>query len=163
MRTESRLLWSLLLGAALLSIAACAFPLFVIQPFKYQDPVLLSIALGVRRWGPWAATLAAGLALYCVVALWPRSRWLARLGAAAFGLLALTGSAVSFVNVFEKLMFAPVERVELVPAREARIDADDLVMAVRLNEAARAYPIRMLAYHHVVNDWVGGVPLAGTY
>ena len=38
-----------------------------------------------------------------------------------------------------------------------------MILAVRLGSDARAYPIREMAYHHVLNDVVGGVPVAVTY
>jgi hypothetical protein len=34
---------------------------------------------------------------------------------------------------------------------------------VRVAGIARAYPIRSISYHHVVNDTVGGVPIVATY
>lgn len=39
----------------------------------------------------------------------------------------------------------------------------DRVIGVRLGGAARAYPLRVLVWHEVVNDTVGGVPVAVTY
>jgi hypothetical protein len=38
-----------------------------------------------------------------------------------------------------------------------------MVIAVAVNGVNRAYPIREMAYHHVVNDTVGGEPVAATY
>jgi hypothetical protein len=38
-----------------------------------------------------------------------------------------------------------------------------MILAVRIGAEARAYPIREMAYHHVLNDLVGGVPIAATY
>jgi hypothetical protein len=46
---------------------------------------------------------------------------------------------------------------------EAKLDGDEQVIAVKIGDAARAYPIRSMSYHHVVNDTLGGVPLAATY
>ena len=40
---------------------------------------------------------------------------------------------------------------------------DDKVLAVTLGQEARAYPIRTMGYHHIVNDTVNGVPIAVTY
>ena len=40
---------------------------------------------------------------------------------------------------------------------------DDKVLAVSWGRMARAYPIRTMGYHHIVNDTVGGVPIAVTY
>ena len=41
--------------------------------------------------------------------------------------------------------------------------AGDRVIGVRLGGAARAYPLRMLVWHGVANDILGGVPIAVTY
>ncbi len=38
-----------------------------------------------------------------------------------------------------------------------------MVMAVHLGGEARAYPIRIVSYHHIVNDVVGGLPIVATY
>jgi hypothetical protein len=37
------------------------------------------------------------------------------------------------------------------------------VLAVSVGKEARAYPIRTMGYHHIVNDTVGGAPIAVTY
>ena len=39
----------------------------------------------------------------------------------------------------------------------------DVVLAVRVGDDAVAYPVRQMAYHHVVQDTVGGVPIVATY
>ncbi len=38
-----------------------------------------------------------------------------------------------------------------------------MVLAVQINSESRAYPIREMAYHHVVNDTVGRQPIVSTY
>jgi hypothetical protein len=40
---------------------------------------------------------------------------------------------------------------------------DDEVFGVVVEGRARAYPVPMIAYHHVVNDAIEGVPIAVTY
>jgi len=40
---------------------------------------------------------------------------------------------------------------------------EDLVLGLEWMGEARAYPIRMLTYHHIVNDTVAGRPLLVTY
>ena len=39
----------------------------------------------------------------------------------------------------------------------------DVVIGLTINDAARAYPNSQMAYHHVLNDEVAGVPIAVTY
>ena len=38
-----------------------------------------------------------------------------------------------------------------------------MVIAVKISTYARAYPIRSLSYHHLVNDSLDGVPIVATY
>ena len=40
---------------------------------------------------------------------------------------------------------------------------DDRIVAVTINGESRAYPIRMLNWHEIVNDTLGGVPIAVVY
>jgi hypothetical protein len=40
---------------------------------------------------------------------------------------------------------------------------DELVLGVAINGEARAYPVDLLAQHEIVNDVVGGQPIAVTY
>ena len=37
------------------------------------------------------------------------------------------------------------------------------MIAVKIGGEARAYPIRSMSYHHVVNDVVGGAAIVATY
>ncbi len=39
----------------------------------------------------------------------------------------------------------------------------DMVLAVEINGEAVAYPVRLMAYHHLVHDVVGGTPIVATY
>ena len=48
-------------------------------------------------------------------------------------------------------------------AEERMIAATEVVIGVEINGDARAYPIRILMWHEIVNDVVGGVPVAVTY
>lgn len=50
-----------------------------------------------------------------------------------------------------------------VPANEAPLKDDDLVLGVVVDGRAMAYPIRYLALYEVVDDRVGKTPLAPTW
>ncbi len=43
------------------------------------------------------------------------------------------------------------------------MDADELVVGLSINGEHRAYPIKVLSRHEIVNDDVGGVPVAVTW
>ena len=52
----------------------------------------------------------------------------------------------------------------LVPANEVkRVRDADQVLALSLGGESRAYPIPFLSWHEIVNDTVGGVPVAVTW
>ena len=48
-------------------------------------------------------------------------------------------------------------------AAEDRLDDREPVMALEIAGDARAYPVRYLMWHEIVNDVVGGLPIAVTY
>jgi hypothetical protein len=62
-------------------------------------------------------------------------------------------------------MFAPPAEVRYVPAADASrfLTGDEMVMGIEVNGLALAYPIRQMAYHHVVNDMFGTTPVVVTY
>jgi hypothetical protein len=61
------------------------------------------------------------------------------------------------------MMFHPLEKPAFSPAPKTGLDGGEQVIAIIVNGAARAYPIRVISYHHIVNDVVGGVPVVATY
>lgn len=46
---------------------------------------------------------------------------------------------------------------------ELEYDPSELVLGVEVDGEARAYPVGLLAQHEIVNDTVGGQPIAVTY
>ena len=66
------------------------------------------------------------------------------------------------MNVYE-LMFHPDTQPLFASIQQTKLDSDDMVLAVKLGGAARAYPIRSIAYHHIINDVVGQQPIVATY
>lgn len=66
-------------------------------------------------------------------------------------------------NHFE-WMFRPHASIAFSPAAQATFVGDtDMVLAVKNNGEAVAYPVRLMAYHHLVQDVVGGTPIVATY
>ena len=84
-------------------------------------------------------------------------------GLLAVPLIVVTFSAVmSRLNYFE-WMFHPVGNAQFEAESSSKLDAKEMILAVRYGADARAYPISQMAYHHILNDVVGGVPIAVTY
>ncbi len=53
---------------------------------------------------------------------------------------------------------------QFIPRREAEfLKPDDKVIGVKAGGEARAYPIKILNWHEVVNDTIGGVPIVVTF
>ncbi|ESQ16490.1 MAG: hypothetical protein N838_26240 [Thiohalocapsa sp. PB-PSB1] len=57
-----------------------------------------------------------------------------------------------------------IDAPKFVPAHDADfLDAEDRVLGLIRNGQARAYPIRIMNWHEIVNDRLGGTPIAVTY
>jgi Protein of unknown function (DUF3179) len=156
-------LWLSLLLVVAAAVAVVAIPVFVIMPFKAQTSAGVEWSYRLRRWSPLVTVVATILFLALCVKLWRGARWLGRLAMVAIlaPLLAVTWFARQ--NHFE-WMFNPLPNADYARAGEAGFVADsDMVMAIEINGDAVAFPVRQMAYHHVVNDVVGGKPITATY
>lgn len=71
-------------------------------------------------------------------------------------------ATVTRSNYFE-WMFHPIRRAGFEPAARAKLDASEMVLTLNFRNDARAYPVREMAYPHIVNDVVGGVLVAVTH
>jgi Protein of unknown function (DUF3179) len=161
-RNERFLISSALL-LSLISLACFAFPMYVIRPFRYQGAGEFAAALFIKQIGPWLSAICAALCIVIAVQFRKHLRsWPLRATAMAAVLLGLVGTVLTHVNVYE-LMFHPIDSPAVEPAQQAKVDGDDMVIAVNMHGEARAYPIREMAYHHIVNDVVAGQPIVSTY
>ena len=162
-RKATRLLWLLLAPCLALALAALAYPLYVIRPFRPQGVTELTLALAVLRFRPLLETTFALAAIAALIWYWPREpRWGRRCGAIAGTLLVCASAGLSRVNVYEQ-MFHPLDHPSFSPAAESKLDGKEKVIAVTIGSVARAYPIRGMSYHHIVNDTLAGVPIVATY
>lgn len=60
--------------------------------------------------------------------------------------------------------FVALDNPVFINASDATfLEDDELVMGLEWNGEARAYPVRMLVYHHIINDDVSGSPVLITY
>ena len=57
----------------------------------------------------------------------------------------------------------PIDDPEFVPTSKAELGDMEPVISVKIGDDARAYPLSVLIWHEIVNDVVGGVPIAVTY
>lgn len=140
-----------------------AYPNYVIRPQRHQGAQELQAALWVLRYQHVAELLCAAVALGALAVL-IRSAAGSRLRAGAIigAGVAILCAGLSRFNIYE-IMFHPAGAPSFQSGREATLDAKEMVLAVNLNNDNRAYPVRTIAYHHIVNDVAGGVPLVATY
>jgi hypothetical protein len=148
---------------SLAALALSIYPIYVIRPFIEQKPVPLSRALWVQLHDK--AILIAIFALITILALyaWRRAGWVARLLLAPAIVVSLLAAGVSWINPYEQMMFHPYGQPRYVSIRQAGVDAKDMVIVVTLDGESRAYPIREMGYHHIVNDRLHQLPIVVTY
>jgi hypothetical protein len=154
---------ALLLVCLAVSLFLIIYPIYVIRPFRHQGATELRVALAVMGIRPIMMAAAVLLAAIGGIQYWRArtGRWrraLATLAAVA----TFACAALSRINIFE-LMFHPAGRPDFIAANAATLNGAERVLAIRVGEEARAYPIRSISYHHVVNDRLGGVPIVATY
>ena len=161
-RRSSPWLWTAFSLCALTAITLFFIPAFIIRPFRHQSPHALLLAVALRQQAPLDTALAAVAAFILGFALW-RTATRGRQALLALTLLLVTISAVmALMNYFE-WMFHPIDGPQFLAQSDSKLDGKEMIMAVSLGSDARAYPISQMAYHHVLNDVVGGVPIAVTY
>lgn len=160
---KRRILALAMLACLAVSLFSVAYPIYAIRPFRYQGARELALALVVARFRPVVTAAMAIAAVLTLMGYWraePRKWW--RAPAAAGAVLGIVLAFLGRVNIYE-LMFHPVGRASFAEAREAKLDADEKVIAVRIGREARAYPIRSMSYHHVINDVLGPDAIVATY
>jgi fatty acid desaturase len=159
-----RFIFTLVLFACLaVGLIGVAYPIYVIRPFRHQGAGELAVALAVTRFRPAITVVAAIAAVLAAIGYWCAGarRWKRVLTAAGAGLVVVL-AFLARVNVYE-LMFHPLVHPSFTAANEVKLDGAEKVVAVRVGGKARAYPIRSMSYHHVVNDVVGGTAIVATY
>jgi len=156
--------WLTLVVIAAATLAIVLLPVWIIQPFSPQSQRGLEMSYAMRRWSPVLTLIAATAALILVVWLWRNSRRWWRKALMTVVLVPIFAATwLARQNHFE-WMFNPLPNPAYAKTSEAGFVEDtDIVMAIELKEEAAAYPIRLMAYHHIVQDVVGGTPVVATY
>ena len=163
-RMWRRAAWLALLILMLAALSMVLTPAWLIQPFRPQSQSGLALSYTLRRWSPVVTLIALVGALALVLWLWRGARrwWLRSILAAT--LVPLLGATwFARQNHFE-WMFNPLANAAYARAAEADFLTDtDMVLAIEINGEAVAYPVRLMAYHHLVQDTVGGREVVATY
>jgi hypothetical protein len=159
---RSRWLWIAFTACALVTIGLFFIPAFIIRPFTHQAPRPLWLAMALRQRAPLGTLIAALACLLFALALW-RTVGIWRKTLLAFTMLIVTFSAVMARQNYFEWMFHPITGAQFLPQSKSKLDGKEMIMAVDFGTDSRAYPISQMAYHHVLNDVVGDVPIVVTY
>ena len=160
----TRTIYGLLVLLVLVVLLWVATPVFLIMPFKSQAPWMIAVSHFLRTWSPWVTAIALAIGGGLVYKLWQLGAG-SRQRAVAIAAMVPLAAATWFArqNHFE-WMFAPLTDPAYVRGSAADfVNPGDMVLGVALNGDVAAWPVNQLAYHHVVNTEVGGVPIAATY
>lgn len=161
-RRNSSSLWMMFTASAVVTIALFFFPAFVIRPFAYQAPRALLWAMAIRQRAPMGSLFTGLLCLGLALVIWRIVGIWGRIALSITMLLVAFSVVMAQMNYFE-WMFHPMDIVRFEAPEQSPVEAGEMIMAVRFGSDARAYPISEMAYHHIVNDIVGGVPVVVTY
>ena len=158
------LAWTLLAASTLAALVLVVGPAWYLKPFSPQTAHGLDHALGMREASPWATTSLVVLGVVLAAVLWRGAhRWWCKAGLVALPALAVVAALLARFNQFEA-MFAPLPVPQFARGGDAGfVEPGDVVLSVDIRGESAAYPVRLLAYHHVVQDEVGAVPLVATY
>lgn len=156
--------WLALLLIIVFAFAIVAAPVWIIQPFKGQTDRGVAVSYLMRRWSPNVTVGALIISFVLVGWLWNGTRrWFAK---ATLVIILLPLFGVTWFarqNHFE-WMFNPLVHTAYAKTPEANFVNDtDMVLAVTNNRESVAYPVRLMAYHHLTQDVVGGTPIVATY
>lgn len=156
--------WFFILATASAVFAIVAIPVWLIQPFAAQTNAKLQLSLLLKSWSPLLTVLAMLIVVALSVFIWINSkRWFGKVLLIVPLAVVLICTWFARQNHFE-WMFNPLAQAAFAKASETDFVADsDMVMAVKINGEAVAYPILQMAYHHIVQDVVGGQPITATY
>ena len=146
----------LLVALAILNVAVILAPLVVALPPVNQTLAMLSAAHLAQVLAP---VTSLALAAFAAILLWHQRTW----RTLALLVVALGCVALSRVNLFD-LAFAPARGAEIVAISDFHDVRDtDMVIGVVIGGQSRAYPVRYLAYHHMLDDQLGPTALLPTY
>ena len=156
--------WLILLATIVAAAAVVAVPVWLIQPFAAQTAKEVEISFLLKNWSPILTIIFALAAIGLAVFIWKNSkRWFGKAALIIPLFIIFVFTWFARQNHFE-WMFNPLTRASYAKVSETDfVSDDDMVMAVNINGDAVAYPVRQMAYHHVVQDVVGGTPITATY
>jgi hypothetical protein len=162
--TSYKYAWLGLFALTIATVAIVFAPMWLIQPFAAQTRKAVDLSYLMRSWSPLFTLAATVVGLWLAYYIWTNSkRWFAKV-LLVFPLLIIFGFTwLARQNHFE-WMFNPLGQPAYAEISDVDfVSDDDMVLGVSVNGDSAAYPVRQMAYHHLVQDVVGGMPITATY
>jgi len=159
-RTSAKISILFYLGI-LFCIAYEILKVYFIMPFPgSQRSNTLSFAFYLNRWSPVFRIIFGAMICFGAVGIWNSKRkWIAVT-------LSILGILIVFMintKVRADVMFQSPKNLVLVSEKENKLDTNAMVIAVEHDGQAQAFPIRLIAYHHIVYTRVGTKEAMITY
>jgi hypothetical protein len=140
----------------LLDVALIVGPLVVALPPVRQTPAMLAAARAATAWALFASV---ALSILLARSWWRKRTW------RVLPLLAVAVSCavLSRMNLMERVFpgARSAETAEIGQFHDIR--DSDMIIGVVIGGQSRAYPVRYLAYHHLLHDRLGATALLPTY
>lgn len=138
-------------------------PVLLQQPFGAQTPAGMAYAHAARQWGPLLTVALAVVVVWMVLTAAATARWWGRVLLVVPVAVVLAAAWFARQNAFE-WWFNRLAEPSFVSVRDASfVEAGDVMLTVSRDGDVAAYPIRQIAYHHIVNDRIGRTPAVVTY
>jgi hypothetical protein len=145
-----------ILGFLLFEIAN----VFFIMPMPgSQEMDSIDIAYFLYSWRWYFRIVFGVMILLGLKSTFLKSKWLP---AAAIVIVIGVTYATNYEMAADTMFYQPTV-LQLTNTTKNTVNPDRLVLAVKYNGQAKAYPIQFLGYHHQVRDSIGGKPIMVTY
>jgi hypothetical protein len=156
--------WLILLLITAATVGLVFTPVWFIKPFSAQTAQQVEISYLLKSWSPILTIVFALCAIGLAVFIWRNAtRSLKTIPLILPLLIIFVFTWFARQNHFE-WMFNPLENTKFARVPETDFVADDeMVLAVKINDDAVAFPVRQMAYHHIAQAQVGGMPITATY
>ncbi len=156
--------WFILLLMTALTVAIVFTPFWFIKPFSAQTTRQIEISYLFKSWSPFLTIIFALAAIALAVFIFKNAaRWYKTIPLVVPLLIIFAFAWFARQNHFE-WMYSPLGAANFAKVSETDFVKDDeMVLAVNLNGDAVAFPVRQMAYHHIAQETVGGMPITATY
>jgi hypothetical protein len=154
----------LLITGLLLLFATEIFRVYFIMPFpgsQHRDTI--TFAYWISNNIIWIRILVLALILFPLLNIYKNGRmWLKIVMSLTLVLYAVIFFFFNYRFEADKMFYQPKQKA-FVAAGADTTNKNELVIGVAIDGEAKAYPIRVIGYHHQVMDTVGHTPVMITY